>query len=88
MTNSYRSETLRSIATNQLRIATLINSLTRSASILAADIEHEEAQTRVRDLRDPGYPELARNLRTRRDNLLATVTSLEAIRRPDNATAD
>jgi hypothetical protein len=88
MTNSYRSETLRSIATNQLRIATLINNLTWSASILAADIEHEEVQTRVRDLREPGYPALARNLRARRDNLLATVASLEAIRRPDNTTVD
>jgi hypothetical protein len=73
MTNLDRSETLRRIATDQLRIATLVNDLTRSASILAADIEHEEAQTGVRDLRNSEYPVLARNLRARRDNLLATV---------------
>ena len=39
MTNLDRSETLRRIATNQLRIATLVNDLTRSASILTADID-------------------------------------------------
>ena len=77
MTNLDRSETLRRIATNQLRIATLVNDLTRSASILTADIEREEAQTGVRDLRNPEYPVLARNLRARRDNLLATISSLE-----------
>jgi hypothetical protein len=62
MTNLDRSETLRRIATNPLRIATLVNDLTRSASILTADIEHEEAQTGVRDLRNSEYPVLARNL--------------------------
>lgn len=79
MTNLDRSETLRRIATNQLRIATLVNDLTRSASILTADIEQEEAHTGVRDLRNSEYPVLARNLRARRDNLLATVASLEAV---------
>ncbi|SHN82544.1 hypothetical protein SAMN05444170_5145 [Bradyrhizobium erythrophlei] len=78
MTMLDRSETVQRIATNQLRMATLISDLMRSASILTADIEHQEAQTGVRDLKSPTYPSVARHLRARRDNLLATVASLEA----------
>jgi len=73
-----RSETLQRIATNQLRTATLINDLTRSVRILTADIEHQEALTGVRDLKNPTYPMMARHLRARRDNLAATVASLKA----------
>jgi hypothetical protein len=46
--------------------------------ILTADIEHEEMRFGVRDLADPNYPVLARNLRARRENLEATIASLEA----------
>jgi hypothetical protein len=73
-----RSETLQRIATNQLRTATLINDLNRSVRILTADIEHQEAQTGVRDLKSPAYPVMARHLRAQRDNLRATIASLEA----------
>ena len=78
MTMLDRSETLQRIATNQFRTATLINDLTRSVSILTANIEHQEAQTGVCDLKNPTYPVMARNLRARRDNLRATIASLEA----------
>jgi hypothetical protein len=77
MTNLHQSEPP-SLTTNQLRIATFLNNLTRSASILTADIEHEESHTGVRDPRSSDYSVLARSLRARRDNILSTLASLEA----------
>ena len=64
---------------NRLRIARLIADLSRSMDILTVDIEHEETQAGVRDLSDPAYPVLARSLRVRRDNIGATIASLEAL---------
>lgn len=79
MRKTYPVETLRgAAATNELHIVTLIANLTRSADILAVDIEHEEERAGVRDILSPTYPVLARSLRARRDNILATVTQLEA----------
>jgi hypothetical protein len=78
MANSYLHETLRrTAALNELQIATLFQSLSRSVELLTVDIEHEEARVGVRDLSDPAYPVLARSLRTRRDNICATIASLE-----------
>jgi hypothetical protein len=78
MANSYLLETLReTAAVNRLQIATLIGNLSRSVELLTVDIEHEEARTGVRDLSDPAYPVLARSLRTRRENIRATIASLE-----------
>jgi hypothetical protein len=88
MANPYLPETLRATAAvNRLRIATLIADLTRTADILTADIEHEEERAGVRDLADPAYPVLARTLRVRRQNLMATIASLEAViqRKPEAA---
>ena len=80
MANSYRLETLRgTAAANRLQIATLIGSLSRSVALLTVDIEHEETRAGVRDLVDPTYPVLARSLRARRENLGATIASLEAL---------
>jgi len=80
MANSYLLETLRGTgAANSLQIATLISNLSRTVDILTADIEHEEARTGVRDLSDPAYPVLARSLRARRDNIIVTIASLEAL---------
>jgi hypothetical protein len=80
MANSSLLETLReTAATNRLQIATLISDLTRSINFLTADIEHEEAHAGVRDLADPAYPVLARSLRMRRENIRATLASLEAV---------
>jgi len=64
---------------DEVRIATLISSLTRSIATLNSDIEHEEKQAQVFDVLDPLYPMLARALRTRRDNVAATVAALEAL---------
>jgi len=88
MANPYLPETLRATAAvNRLRIAILIADLTRTADILTADIEHEEERAGVRDLADPAYPVLARTLRVRRQNLMATIASLEAViqRKPEAA---
>ena len=80
MANSYSRETLReALAINRLRIATLIGDLSRLMEILAADIEHEEICSGTHDLADPNYPMLARNLRARKDNIEATIASLEAL---------
>ena len=77
MTDSYRTEKLRA-GMNQLRIATLIQHLTRSANLLSVDLDREEAQTGVRDPKSHRYSQLALQLRARRDNLLASVELLEA----------
>jgi len=80
MANSFLLETLRgTAAVNRLQIATLIGDLSRKVAILTTDIEHEETQAGVRDLSDPAYPVLARSLRVRRDNIWATIASLEAL---------
>ena len=78
MANSSLIETLRGTAVaNRLQIATLIESLMRSVELLTVDVENEENRARVRDLSDPAYPVLARSLRARRDNIRATIASLE-----------
>lgn len=80
MANSSLIETLRgTAAANRFQIATLIESLLRSVELLTVDIEHEETRAGVRDLSDPMYPVLARSLRSRRDNIRATLASLEAL---------
>ena len=79
MANSYLLETPRTAAINGLQIATLIGSLSRSVALLTVDIEHEEARAGVRDLSDPTYSVLARSLRERRENIRATIASLEML---------
>jgi hypothetical protein len=77
------------VTTNKLQIATLVGDLWRSVEVLTADIEHEEMHSGVRNVTDPNYPALARSLRARRENLGATIASLEAFearqRRPKKA---
>ena len=80
MVNSFLLETLRGTAAiNRLQIATLIGNLSRTAEVLTVDIEYEEIRTGVRALTDGAYPVLARSLRTRRENIRATIASLEAL---------
>lgn len=80
MANSYLLETLqRTAATNRLQVATLIGNLSRTFELLTVDIEHEESRVGVRDVSDPTYPVLARSLRARRENIRATIASLEAL---------
>ena len=77
MANSYRNGAYG--PTGILRITSLVAKLSRSVALLAADIEAEEMRTRNRNLIDPKYSTLAWSLRTRRDNLLATINSLDAL---------
>ena len=80
MANSFLIETLRgTAAVNGLQIATLIGNLSRLVELLTVDIEHEETQAGARDLSDPAYPVLARSLRARKDNIRATIASLEML---------
>jgi hypothetical protein len=80
MANLYPIEKLRgTAATHELHIATLIANLSRSVEILTADIEHEEARAGSRNVADPAYPVLARSLRVRRENIRATIASLETV---------
>jgi hypothetical protein len=89
MANSFLIETLRgTAAVNRLQIATLIGDLSRKVTILTADIAHEEARAGVRDLSDPAYPVLARSLRVRRDNIVATIAMLENLRTPKSGALD
>jgi hypothetical protein len=55
------------------------SALSRTFELLTAEIEFEENRAGVRDLSDPAYPVLARSLRVRRENIGATIASLEAL---------
>jgi len=80
MATSYRPDTLRETASaHKLQIATLINDLSRFVNVLTADVEHEEMRAGVRNPTDPAYPVLARILCTRRENIRATIATLEAV---------
>ncbi len=74
MKRQYRCET-RSIAPEQ--IETLVIHLSGRVRLLDSDIEAEEERTRCKDRRDAAYLILARTLVARRDNLSATIASLQ-----------
>jgi hypothetical protein len=59
-----------------IKTQALIDDLERRVNLLNSDIKEEEARTTIRDLANPFYPILTRNLRSRRDNLLATIAIL------------
>jgi hypothetical protein len=61
-----------------MKLQALINDLRRRVQLLDADIQHEEKRTGISNVSNTSYPILAGNLRTRRDNLLATITTLES----------
>ena len=61
-----------------MKLQALINDLRRQVQLLDADIQDEEKRTGISNVSNTAYPILARNLRTRRGNLLATITMLES----------
>jgi len=69
-----RSDDLR--ATMKLRA--LVADLQLRSQVLDKDIHDEEQRTSIFDTASVAYPILARNLRVRRDNLLATIKVLES----------
>jgi hypothetical protein len=54
----------------------LIADIHRLVEVLNIDIEFREQEAGVTDLARPEYPALARTMRARRDNLLATISAL------------
>jgi hypothetical protein len=61
----------------QERTERLASDLLRLIQLLDSNIEFEEECTGVFDLTSPNYSVTARQLRTRRDNLAATISKLE-----------
>jgi hypothetical protein len=61
-----------------MKLRALISDLRRRVQLLDSDIQEEEKRTGISDPSNSAYPILARNLRTRRGNLLATITMLES----------
>ncbi|WP_319798817.1 hypothetical protein [Nitrobacter sp.] len=59
------------------KVASLISDLDRIVRQLDYDILAEENRTLVSDPNDVAYPTLAQSLRSRRDNLRATIATLE-----------
>ena len=73
-----RLETLLNHPGTAMKLQALVNDLRRQVQLLDADIQDDEKRTGISDVSNTAYPILARNLRTRRDNLLATITILES----------
>jgi hypothetical protein len=78
-TNGTPATLRRTAVIDRLQIATLVGDLSRAINLLTADIEQEEERVGVRDVDKPTYPVLARSLRRRRENIGATIASLEAL---------
>jgi hypothetical protein len=62
-------------ATTQLHA--LISDLRWRAQLLDADIQDDERKAGVFDATNPAYPMLALTLRARRENLVATIATLQ-----------
>jgi hypothetical protein len=77
----YRSETLTN-PSPALQLGIIIADLHRRVHLIEADIRAEEERSKVSDQLSATYPVLARELRQRRDNLLSTISVLEARRDP------
>jgi hypothetical protein len=73
-----RLETLPNHPRSTMKLRTLINDLRWRDQLLDADIQDEEKRTGISNPCNSAYPILARNLSTRRDNLLATIAMLES----------
>jgi len=61
----------------QAKIETFVSDLRRLSQMLEAEIKTEEERANVSDCRKASYPDVARRLRLRRDNLLATIALME-----------
>jgi hypothetical protein len=76
MAQSFGSETTDSML-DAARVASLIGDLDRTLRQLDFEIRAEEERTKSFDPDSIAYPPLARSLRIRRDNLTATIATLE-----------
>jgi hypothetical protein len=77
MQPTYRLETILNHSGATMKLHALIADLRWRVQLLASDIHEEEKRTGIFDVSNVAYPILARNLRARRNNLLATITVLE-----------
>ena len=73
-----RLETLLNPPRTAMKLHALISDLRWRVQLLDSDIQDEEKRTGISNVASTAYPILARNLRTRRGNLLATITVLES----------
>jgi hypothetical protein len=73
-----RLETPVTSSRTTLKLQVLIADLRWHVQLLESDIQDEQKRTGIFDVSSVAYPTLARNLRTRRDNLLVTITLLES----------
>jgi hypothetical protein len=73
-----RFETLLNDPRATMKLHALIADLRRQVQLLDCDLHEEEKRTAISDLSNSAYPIIARNLRTRRGNLSATITMLES----------
>jgi hypothetical protein len=72
-------ENITSSATRQAAcIETLIDDIRRVVELLDHDVAAEKEHSRMRGYTDPQWSILARTLAARRDNLKATIATLEA----------
>jgi hypothetical protein len=69
-------EPVRSYDADAGRLKNLIGALERSMAMLTSDVQQEERKTGVFEIESPCYSILARQLRSRRDNIASTVTVL------------
>jgi hypothetical protein len=72
-----RFETRASDVRATMKLRALVAELRSQVQYFDNDIRDEEQRTGIFDLNDITYPILARNLRTRRENLLATIRVLD-----------
>jgi len=61
-----------------VKLRALVADLHLRVQVLDTDIHDEEQRTSMFDVTSVAYPVLARNLRIRRDNLMATIRMLES----------
>jgi hypothetical protein len=73
-----RLETLLIHPRTAMKLQALIADLRRRVQLLDADIRDEEKPAGISNVSNSAYPIPARNLRTRRANLLVTITVLES----------
>ncbi len=76
-----RSETPAKLGLNRLlQLGVFVAELDRIVQLIDADIRIEEERSRVFDRSSATYPIIARQLRLRRQNLIATISLLEGKR--------
>ena len=73
-----RLETFLNHPSTAMKLQALTADLRWRIQLLESDIRDEEKRMGISNLSNSAYPIFARNLRTRRDNLLATITMLES----------